>query len=73
MANLLADRNEDDEPVVWFSIPLSGATVERLMNLSNICHAEPTKIAASLLHDILADDEASNLPAAVAAGDITYN
>lgn len=53
---------ETDDTVVWFSIPLDGATIDRLMNLSNVCHAEPVKVAASLLHDILKDDEESNGP-----------
>lgn len=51
---------DDDEETVWFSIPLNGATIDRLMNLSNICHAPPVQVAASLLHDILKDDEATH-------------
>lgn len=46
----------DEKPVVWFSVPLDGDTIDRLMNLSDICHADPVAVAASLLHDILADD-----------------
>jgi hypothetical protein len=58
----------DDDEIVWFSIPLNGETIERLMNLSNECHAEPVQVAASLLHDILKDDENAHLEAPAAAG-----
>ncbi len=51
---------DDDTDVVWMTIPLSGRTAERLMNLSNECHTQPQKVAASLLHDVLADDEAAH-------------
>ena len=47
---------DDEEELVLFSVPLNGATVERLMRLADICHADPRKIAASLLRDILAED-----------------
>lgn len=50
-------HDDQDEDLVWFSIPLNGATVDRLMNLSNLCHAEPVRVAASLLHDILKEDD----------------
>lgn len=69
MANLL----EDQQPVVWISIPLDGETAARLQNLSDVCHAPPTNVAASLLHDILKDDEEANLPTALAAGDLLMN
>lgn len=51
---------DDEEELVLFSVPLNGATVERLMRLADICHADPRKIAASLLHDVLAEDEAAH-------------
>jgi hypothetical protein len=56
----------DEEETVWFSIPLSSATIDRLMALSDICHADPVKVAASLLHDVLKDDEEANAEAATA-------
>jgi hypothetical protein len=46
----------DNEDVVWLHVPLSQGTVARLQRLSQICQAESTAIAASLLHDILMDD-----------------
>jgi hypothetical protein len=62
----------DDEDVVWFSIPLDGATIDRLMNLADVCHAEPVKIAASLLHDILREDADAHELQAPACG-VTLN
>ena len=52
--------DDDHHDVVCIPIPLSQETVRRLQALSNICHADPVKIAASLLHDVLKDDEESN-------------
>lgn len=69
----MADLLEDQNPVVWISIPLDGETAARLQNLSDVCHAAPTNIAASLLHDILKDDEEANLPVAIAAGSVSFN
>lgn len=51
---------DDDTEVVWMTIPLSTRTAERLLSLSNDCHASPDTVAASLLHDVLADDEAAH-------------
>lgn len=58
---ILTDEEEEKVP---FSIPLDGETIDRLMRLSDICHADPRAVAASLLHDILKDDEAAHEPAA---------
>ena len=55
------DRFEDNE-VVWVSVPLDAATAARLQGLADMCHAEPTSVAASLLHDVLAEDEAHHEP-----------
>jgi len=64
---------DDLKETVWISIPLDATTAARLQNLSDVCHAAPTNVAASLLHDILADDEEANLPAAIAVGSPTFN
>lgn len=63
---------DDDTDVVWMSIPLSGRTAERLRNLSNDCHAAPHKVAASLLHDVLADDEEAHHDQRVPVGTIIH-
>jgi len=67
----MADLLKDETPVIWISIPLDGETAARLQSLSDVCHDAPTNVAASLLHDILKDDEDSHLlltaPAAGAA------
>jgi predicted transcriptional regulator len=69
MAHLI----DEAEEMTWISIPLDPQTAARLRNLSDACHAAPTNIAASLLHDILKDDEEANLPAAIAVGTVTMN
>lgn len=51
---------DDDSEVVWMTIRMSARTAERLLNLSNCCHASPDKVAASLLNDILEDDAAAH-------------
>jgi hypothetical protein len=54
-------------------VPLDEETHERLKRLSDFCRADKIAVAASLLHDILKDDEEANIPAAAAAGTPTYN
>ena len=67
------DLDDEAPPVRWISIPLDAQTAARLANLSDECHADQVRVAASLLHDILEDDEQANLPTALAAGNITLN
>ncbi len=69
----MADLLNDETPVIWISIPLDGETAARLQNLSDECRAAPTTVAASLLHDMLKDDEEANLPIALAAGSPLFN
>ena len=59
-------RFDQEEEVVWISIPVSCETAARLRNLSDVCHADPVAVAASLLHDVLEDDEAANEDAVAA-------
>jgi len=47
--------------VVWLRVPLDGETAERLRALSDICHNDEITVAASLLHDILKEDEEAHL------------
>lgn len=70
----MPNENEDEaQSVRWISIPLDAETAARLANLSDECHADQVQVAASLLHDVLADDEEANLPTAIAAGSVTIN
>ena len=69
MADLLKDQNA----VIWISIPLDGETAARLQSLSDVCHAAPTNVAASLLHDILKDDEETHLLLTAPAAGATFN
>lgn len=63
---------DDPQDTVWISIPLDPRTAARLRNLSDVCHADPVSVATSLLHDVLADDEAAHHPADAASG-IMFN
>ena len=52
--------NDPAYDTLWISVPLSGDTVRRLKKLADMCHADPKAVAASLLHDVLADDEGAH-------------
>lgn len=43
--------------IVWVQVPLDVETARRLRHVSDMCHADEKSVAASLLHDILKDDE----------------
>jgi len=51
-------RTDEDSNV--FPLELDDKTVARLLRLARACGDDPARIASSLLHDILADDEAVN-------------
>jgi predicted transcriptional regulator len=61
---------EDEQGVAWLSIPLSAETRERLRHLADICHADPVQVAASLLHDVLKDDEVAHDPVEASFADL---
>lgn len=69
----MADRIKDPTETVWISIPLDGETAERLVNLSDACHADPDNIAAALLRDILKDDEDAHHLLTPPSGAVTFN
>lgn len=50
----------DDQPEVCIPVPLSQETARRLQALSAACRADPVAIAASLLAELLADDDFYN-------------
>ncbi len=53
-----AMRKAPEIDTVWVSIPLDAETAERLRILADDCHvADVSTLAASLLHDVLKDDE----------------
>lgn len=52
--------HEETEGVLWIRVPLDAITAARLAHLAHIVEAEPVSIAASLLHDILKDDDAAH-------------
>lgn len=65
----MTDLHEDlQAEVVWIKVPLDGKTAKRLMNLSDVCHNQAERIAASLLHDILKDDEEMHSPPGAPVG-----
>jgi len=45
------------KPAKTLTVPLDPQTAFRLAKLSAICNDEPEVLAASLLHDILLEDE----------------
>lgn len=49
-----------DEPAGYISIPVDAETLRRLASLADMCHADLKAVAASILHDVLADDEAAH-------------
>jgi hypothetical protein len=61
----------NDRGARCIKITLDGETAELLDALSDMCHAAPETVAASLLRDVLQDDEETNFlleaPAASAA------
>lgn len=45
---------------VTLQVTIDDVTWGRLLRLSEVCRGDPLQIAASLLHDILEDDEETN-------------
>lgn len=54
------DDSRDDE--TRFEIGLDHETVRRLMEVADLSHAEPRVILASIIHDVLHDDELAHGP-----------
>jgi hypothetical protein len=52
--------HEETDGVHWIRVPIDAITAARLAHLARIVEAEPISIAASLLHDILKDDESAH-------------
>jgi hypothetical protein len=55
---MMYDR--DDEGKVWLRIPIVGETRKRLDDIARMAGEEPETLAASMLHDLLEDDEFYN-------------
>jgi hypothetical protein len=51
---------QENETIGYISIPVDAETFRRLTTIADMCHADPKTVAASLLHDVLADDEAAH-------------
>ena len=56
-----AKAEEDDRGVVFFRVPVDDATVARLMTVADEAHSDPATIIASILHDVLKDDEDAHM------------
>jgi len=50
-----------DDDTTLITIPVDGETLRRLVKIADMSHAAPKAVAASLLHDILKDDEDAHL------------
>ncbi len=57
----MADIEEDENGTVWLRVPLIGETRARLDGLARFTGDDPVAIAASLLHDVLEDDESAHV------------
>ena len=64
MSTMPQTGESEDEEVVYFR-PLRMETVARLMEVADISHADPVSVAASLLHDVLKEDEAAHIEGSV--------
>jgi hypothetical protein len=49
-----------NDTIGFISIPVDAETLRRLTSLADMCHADLRSVAASLLHDVLAEDEAAH-------------
>ena len=49
-----------DDDTITIEVEIDDETEAHLLRLSRVCGDSPGKIAASLLHDILADDQTFN-------------
>ena len=49
-----------DDDTITIEVEIDDETEARLLRLSRVCGDSPGKIASSLLHDILADDQTFN-------------
>lgn len=47
---------DDQEELVLFTIALDDVTVARLMEIADNAHADPRKVAAAIVKDVLEDD-----------------
>lgn len=69
----MADHFKDPEGIIWISVPLDADTAAMLETLSNECHADPVKVASSLLHDVLRDDSDAHFLISAPAASPSYN
>lgn len=69
----MADRPKDPDGIIWISVPLDADTAAMLEALSNECHADPVKVAASLIHDVLRDDSETHFLISAPAASPSYN
>lgn len=56
-------RAEEEGGYVFFRVPIDDATVVRLMTVADETHNDPATIIASIVRDVLKDDEDAHLPA----------
>lgn len=49
------------DDITLITIPVDGDTLRRLMQIADMSHAAPKSVAASILRDVLKDDEEAHL------------
>jgi hypothetical protein len=53
---MAAQDEYTDEPATVFEVMLDDLTVARLIEISDLCHADPATVIASIVRDVLEDD-----------------
>lgn len=52
----MTQLEDDHEELVLFTIALDDVTVARLMEVADNAHADPRKVAAAIIRDVLEED-----------------
>lgn len=65
------DRQDEDD-VVYFSVPVDAATFAWLERIAEASHAPPALVIASIIQDVRADDERAEIDVP-APGAVTLN
>jgi hypothetical protein len=59
---MVQDHDDAGGDDLWLRVRLDPCTIARLHNLADLVRADPVAVAASLLHDILRDDDLAHSP-----------
>jgi hypothetical protein len=66
--------SRSNHDTVWINVPLDAETHRMLARLADVCHSPSIEsVAASLLHDIIRDDQEAHGDASPASAPMTWN